>query len=125
MNREIEFRGKRTLDNEWLYGYLVIDKKGIYDNEEDWYYIAGNSDAYCEVIPETIGQYTGLKDKNGKKIFEGDILKKQHYQDNKPYGNEYKEVKWVKNSHYNGWSIAMGEKWEVIGTIFDKEDNNE
>ena len=130
--REILFRGKRTDNGEWVEGAFspfycneFEERKEkpqiiIFSNFEKIDGLWGN------VGPETVSQYTGLTDKNGKKIFEGDILE-GHFDEDFPENITLVEVIWKEYGFYTkGKSTEAelldkfdGEIYEVIGNIYD------
>ena len=80
MSREIKFRAKRLDNNQWVIGYYLPTQYG----EKHFIYFALeflNEHTRIEIDPKTLGQFTGLKDKNGKEIYEGDIIIKTSFYD--------------------------------------------
>ena len=138
--REILFKGKQVDNGEWVEGYYLNQRESLTDKKAC--YIATNNGYgfnYISVIPETVCQFTELYDKNGRKIFENDIVRLM---------DEYNEIEWTAvvvfgnpNGEYNwGWQLkAIGEfdgnkdilLWvdieesgtycEIIGNIHDKK----
>lgn len=138
MNREILFKAKRLSDGAWVEGYLYR----LHDSLNPFIMLRNRHGEAYEVDPSTVCQYTGLTDGNGKRVFEGDVLK---------FRDEPNDYEWIgrvefgnPNGSYTwGWQLVHisgpepnidtlcwfdmeegGAYSEVIGSIHDGEGNN-
>ena len=113
MNREILFRGKRVDSSEWFEGSYWLSRSAV---RETTYITDGYGNLFC-VIPETVGQYTGLNDKNNVKIFEGDIIKyKENLFEIKYSTEQARYLAVLTNGVFD--PVAM-QNCEVVGNVFD------
>ena len=124
--REYKFRGKSKKTGEWVYGYFFKDFNGkcYIINTLQRIENANKDNVWVEVLEETVGQYTGLHDKDGKEIYEGDIVK-SFFVDTDEAGKEiYKyyiiEVKY--DEVLCSYKIDKFMNLEVIGNIYENKE---
>jgi uncharacterized phage protein (TIGR01671 family) len=128
--REIKFRGKRKDNGEWIVGHY-----GYKDLTDEHFIITPTFDAHSDkrpqyftdhlVEPDTASQYTGLKDKNDKEIYEGDIIRwhgivTSDYPITFSDGVFCLDDRTDENFHHHRYEIRN--KWEVIGNIYENTD---
>jgi len=139
MTRPIKFRAIRKDSDQWVFGYYVVfiamtgesklNGQITLDNGTKIHAIVDEIGCVHDVIPETVGQFTGLHDKNGKEIYEGDVVQYNEGSEEKPVLCNL-DIEWVYNGFYavgfDGFSALVnnpsGGKWryEIISNIHEQ-----
>lgn len=123
--RKIRFRGKRKDTGEWVFGDLEYNHSKniarIHTYDED-----GNYERQHEVNHESVGQFTGLHDKNGKEIYEGDVILQRGYSRIRPMLVRFEHGAFVTGEHSGSSTttrpMLIQKRCEVLGNIYNNPD---
>ena len=115
--RVIKFRSQRHCDGKWVYGDLENSPIGkfcrIHEYKDNGYY-----KGQVDVDPDTVGQFTGLTDKDGKEVYEGDIVRYQR--NGKTYQVVFKDgIFWGEGNNGCGCAAHFFPSCEIVGNVFD------
>ena len=123
--RTIKFRGIDAPNDEWIYGSLVVTNGNFYILEDE----ETEAHDYNRVDKDTVGQFTGLHDKHGNEVYEGDLLSRntgltyQVYWNNNESGFNMKNTSWADDDCPMNFYNVEG-RFEVVGNIYDNPELN-